>query len=202
MRIKHLTCCVLLALIAPSVTVAADNDIQFNTDVLDVNDQKNIDLSQFSRAGYVMPGDYTMTVHLNKSSLQEESITYLPSEQDEHDSEPCLTKKLVEHIGFKPEVAKKLTWWHDGQCLNLQNPLLNGMSVKGDLAAQALNISIPQAYLEYASATWDPPSRWDDGIAGVLADYNLSLQSIHGMGETASSQNISGNGTVGANFGP
>ncbi len=202
MRIKHLTCCVLLALIAPSVTVAADNDIQFNTDVLDVNDQKNIDLSQFSRAGYVMPGDYTMTVHLNKSSLQEESITYLPSEQDEHDSEPCLTKKLVEHIGFKPEVAKKLTWWHDGQCLNLQNPLLNGMSVKGDLAAQALNISIPQAYLEYASATWDPPSRWDDGIAGVLADYNLSLQSIHGTGETASSQSISGNGTVGANFGP
>lgn len=33
----------------------ATDNIQFNTDVLDVRDRKNIDLSQFSRSGYIMP---------------------------------------------------------------------------------------------------------------------------------------------------
>ncbi len=54
---------------------AADN-IQFNTDVLDVNDRKNIDLSQFSRSGYIMPGTYGMAVHVNKNDLQEQQIPF------------------------------------------------------------------------------------------------------------------------------
>ncbi|MFD3232320.1 FimD/PapC N-terminal domain-containing protein, partial [Rahnella aceris] len=41
----------------------ANEIIQFNTDVLDVKDRENIDLSQFSRRGYIMPGNYTMVVH-------------------------------------------------------------------------------------------------------------------------------------------
>ncbi len=42
----------------------ATDNIQFNTDVLDVRDRKNIDLSQFSRSGYIMPGTYDMVVHI------------------------------------------------------------------------------------------------------------------------------------------
>ncbi|WP_455872425.1 FimD/PapC N-terminal domain-containing protein, partial [Serratia proteamaculans] len=41
-------------------------DTQFNTDVLDVKDRNNIDLDQFSRGGYIMPGDYSMKVRINK----------------------------------------------------------------------------------------------------------------------------------------
>ncbi|WP_435300891.1 FimD/PapC N-terminal domain-containing protein, partial [Escherichia coli] len=30
--------------------------VDFNTDVLDAEDRQNIDISRFSRAGYIMPG--------------------------------------------------------------------------------------------------------------------------------------------------
>lgn len=40
-------------------------DIEFNTDVLDLSDRTNIDLSQFARSGFVMPGTYSMMVQVN-----------------------------------------------------------------------------------------------------------------------------------------
>ncbi|MGJ3356073.1 FimD/PapC N-terminal domain-containing protein, partial [Providencia sp. Je.9.19] len=65
-----------------------------------------------------------------------------------------------------------LTWWHDGQCLNPES--LPGMQIRGDLATSSLYVSIPQAYMEYTAPNWDPPSRWDDGISAILADYNIN----------------------------
>ncbi len=47
-----------------ALVYAADDSI--NTNVLDINDRKNIDLSQFTRS-YIMPGVYTMVVHVNKN---------------------------------------------------------------------------------------------------------------------------------------
>lgn len=201
MRIKRLTYCVLMALISHHA-VAADEDVQFNMDVLDVKDQRNIDLSQFSRAGYVMPGEYSLFIHVNKSSLQEENVTFLTPDNDPHGSVACLSPALVNKLGFKDDILKQLTWWHDGECLDMKNGTLSGMTARGDLGSSTLFISIPQAYLEYTSSTWDPPSRWDDGISGAMLDYSTSLQSIHSLGESsASTSSLSGNGTVGANAG-
>ncbi|WP_158784160.1 outer membrane usher protein [Pantoea sp. BAV 3049] len=200
MKIKYLTGCILIVLSCHSV-IAAEEGVEFNTDVLDVKERANIDLSQFSRAGYVMPGEYTLSVHINKSSLQEENITFLRPDNHPDDSVACLSPALVNRFGFKEEILKKLTWWHNGQCLNTESDVVRGMTVRGDLATSTLFVSIPQAWLEYTSATWDPPSRWDDGIPGIIADYNASLMSTRSLGDGTSSNTLSGNGTVGANLG-
>ncbi|MGO7690415.1 FimD/PapC N-terminal domain-containing protein, partial [Rhizobium ruizarguesonis] len=68
--------CLIVLFFTPGWVSADEADVQFNTDVLDVKDRANIDLGEFSRAGYVMPGTYTMTVHINKTSLPAESITF------------------------------------------------------------------------------------------------------------------------------
>ncbi len=47
-RLQALGLCVALSLGNPIALVYAADVIQFNTDVLDINDRKNIDLSQFS----------------------------------------------------------------------------------------------------------------------------------------------------------
>ncbi|OQV65009.1 hypothetical protein AK51_25725 [Serratia nematodiphila DZ0503SBS1] len=44
---------------------------------MDINDRKNIDLSQFTRSGYIMPGVYTMVVHVNKNDLAEQPVTFM-----------------------------------------------------------------------------------------------------------------------------
>ncbi|EAS0547955.1 hypothetical protein EX404_24865, partial [Salmonella enterica] len=43
--------------------------VDFNTDVLDATDRKNIDLSRFSSAGYIMPGQYQMDIMVNDQSI-------------------------------------------------------------------------------------------------------------------------------------
>ncbi|AKG69583.1 fimbrial assembly protein [Serratia fonticola] len=198
-RLQAVGLCVSLALDSPMTLVYAADDIQFNTDVLDVNDRKNIDLSQFSRGGYIMPGTYGMVVHINKNDLPEQQIPFYAPKADPNGSRACISQALVNELGFKEGVLKDLTWWHDGECLDEGS--VPGMEVRGDLATNALYLSIPQAFLEYSDENWDPPSRWDEGIPGLLLDYNLNGRSQHQQRDGSNTQTLSGNGTAGANLG-
>ncbi|HEJ0329743.1 outer membrane usher protein [Serratia marcescens] len=197
-RLQTLGICISLAL-GPSSMAYATDEIQFNTDVLDVNDRKNIDLSQFSRGGYIMPGTYGMVVHVNKNDLPEQQVPFYPPEDDPNGSRACIGKALAAQLGFKESVLKDLTWWHQGECLNEAS--VKGMEVRGDLASASLYLSIPQAFLEYTDDNWDPPSRWDEGIPGLLFDYNFNAQSQHQLKQGTRGYSLSGNGTTGANLG-
>ncbi|MFV8979240.1 outer membrane usher protein [Serratia fonticola] len=184
-----------------SSSFAAD-EIQFNTDVLDIKDRENYDLSVFSRAGYVMPGTYPLVVKVNQQSLPKElPIQFSAPVGDPKGSEPCLTPELIGMIGFRESYLETLTWNNSDttqQCLDQST--LQGWGIKGDLSTATLNISVPQAYLEYQFDNWDPPSRWDNGVAGILFDYNantvLARQQSRGQ-----EHRISANGTTGANLG-
>ncbi|HEC2037753.1 TPA: fimbria/pilus outer membrane usher protein [Klebsiella oxytoca] len=174
---------------------------EFNTDVLDVNDRSSVDVSHFARAGYVMPGDYPLTLNVNGTEIREVTVTFAPPADDPKGSEPCLTPEMVTLFGLKPDVAEKLAWTSSGvkRCLNAK--ALPGMTFVGELGTGSLKVSLPQAYLEYSAHDWDPPSRWDEGIAGLLFDYNLNGTQTKTQG-AGSSQSLSGNGTAGANLGP
>lgn len=178
----------------------SEQDIQFNTDVLDVRDRQHIDLSHFSRAGYLMPGKYHMVLRVNHHQLNEIDVEFKAPEDDPSGSEPCITAAIAEQIGLKKSAEKQLAWQKGGQCVDLAS--LPGAQAKGNLAENALDISIPQVYIEYISDSWDPPSRWDQGVAGGIFDYSLNaLNKTHGENNT-NEQDLSGNGVVGINAGP
>lgn len=178
--------------------VFSSDDIQFNMDVLDVNDRKNVDLSQFSRQGYIMPGDYSLTVRINKAELAERTITFMADENDPKSSVACLTPDLVKQFGLKPQSLAALRWHQQGKCLDMSS--LKGVQARGDLSTSSLYINIPQAWLEYSADDWDPPSRWDNGIPGILLDYSLNAQQQHSH-NSGDRLNLSGNGTAGMNLG-
>lgn len=121
-----------------------------------------------------MPGVYTMVVHVNKNDLAEQPVTFMAPENDPKGSEACLSPELVNQLGLKEKLLGSLNWTHGGRCLDASS--LSGMEARGDLASSSLYLNIPQAYLEYSSENWDPPSRWDDGIPGLLFDYNVNAQ--------------------------
>ncbi|ENE2355447.1 outer membrane usher protein [Serratia marcescens] len=198
-RFHFLGVSVALALGSLPAAYGAVEEIQFNTDVLDVNDRKNIDLSQFSRGGYIMPGRYGMTVHVNKSDLPEQQVPFYAPDDDPKGSRACVNRELAAQLGLKEAIQRDLAWWREGECLDEIS--LKGMEVRGDLATSSLYLSIPQAYLDYTSEDWDPPSRWDEGIPGVLLDYNLNAQTQHQVRSGTRSYSLSGNGTAGANLG-
>ncbi len=51
-----------------------------------------------------------------------------------------------------------------------------GMTINASLGSGNLLLTIPQkALFGYSRRKLDPPSRWDDGISGILFDYNVSM---------------------------
>ncbi|MFA3777558.1 outer membrane usher protein [Yersinia sp. 1652 StPb PI] len=190
---------IAVALSGNAYGAQARDDIQFNTDVLDTKDRANFDLSQFSQRGYIMPGHYNLLVSMNKQELSEQPVVFYVSEKDPNKSEACLTPQLIELLALKEDSFQKLTWSRDGECLDISS--LPGLTVEGDLAKSALHLSVPQAWLEYSEPDWDPPSRWEDGIPGVLFDYNLLGQLNRQETNNTNNNTLSGNGTTGANLG-
>lgn len=198
-RLQSLGLCISLVMGIPISVALAAEDIQFNTDVLDLNDRNNIDLSQFSHGGYIMPGTYGMTVHINKNDLPEQQISFYAPDEDPNGSRACISRALAEQLGFKEGEIDRFTWWHHGECLDELN--ISGMEVRGDLATSSLYLNIPQAFLEYTDENWDSPARWDEGIPGLLFDYNLNGRTQRQQHDSSNSYNLSGNGTAGANLG-
>lgn len=179
--------------------------IDFNTDVLDADDKKNIDLSRFSREGYMPPGNYLMQVKLNGEILGNDiDVPFYIRETNiglnEKDMpEACLSPTLLERIGLTETAKKQIGYWREGACVDFST--LIGAELKGDISKHVLNISMPQTWLEYSDASWLPPSRWDHGIPGILLDYNISGSSTHNH-RGGKQQNASINGTLGGNAGP
>ncbi|MEY0891438.1 FimD/PapC N-terminal domain-containing protein, partial [Providencia rettgeri] len=167
--------------------------------VLDLEDKNNIDLKQFSRAGYIMPGTYSFTLKVNGEQLSEVSVPFYSPEDDPQASQACISTEIEEQLGLTSSAKKELTWWHDGECLALQS--LPGMQVSGDLATSSLYVSIPQAYLEYTAPNWDPPSRWDEGITALMLDYNVNGNATKSYSSNSDSYALNGNGVVGVNLG-
>lgn len=203
-RRHRLSICILLALLGFHQKA---HSVEFNIDFLDAEDKENIDLSRFSEAGFVMPGTYNLSVKVNDQSLKDLDITFYerPSATPENNPaapvsvEACLTAEIITLLGLTPAAQNKLSRWHAGKCADYR--ALEGMSVKGDLSETALRISLPQAWMEYQDASWLPPSRWEDGLPGVLFDYNLN-GSVSKPGNGQQTQNLSGSGTTGINVGP
>ncbi len=178
----------------------ADEDIQFDSRFLELKGDTKIDLKRFSSQGYVEPGKYNLQIQVNKQPLPDEyDIYWYASENDKNKTYACLSPELVAQLGFKEDIAQKLQWDRDGKCLKPGQ--LDGLEIRADLSQSALLITLPQAYLEYSDVDWAPPSLWDDGIPGFIADYSINAQTRHEENGGDDSNNISGNGTVGVNLG-
>lgn len=195
---SKLGACILLALTGFSFPVFS---VEFNMDILDAEDRNNIDLSHFSEAGYIMPGKYLLSFKINNSTIGDQEIIFkeaaFPGDQKSL-VRACLTQEQVDMLGLRPEALAKVIFNETKTCANFD--ALEGVILKGDLGQSTLEVSVPQAWLEYQDATWLPPSRWENGIAGVMLDYSLN-GTMTRSAQGSRSQDASGSGTLGANFG-
>lgn len=195
-QVSQLYALISLALISYNVEA-----IEFNSEVLDTEDNGSIDLSAFSETGYVYPGDYQFMVAVNKSNISQDTfdVRILKSTTNANKTSVCLTKNIVNKIGLNTGAIKKIIYDDENKCSNLDQ--FSGVEVKPSLADGTINIRIPTAWLDYSDATWVPPSRWDDGIPGVVADYNVST-TVTDNSSKKNSDYTSFNGTIGGNVGP
>lgn len=111
----------LAILLALSMGIGNAHAAEFNTDVLDAEDISNIDMSQFSVAGYVPPGDYILTVFVNGQRLGEPRDIAVFDEKNTQKTlsqQVCLAPQLLGLMGLKKSAEEKVTLFRDDQCLN------------------------------------------------------------------------------------
>ncbi|EFC1642170.1 PapC/FimD family outer membrane usher protein [Escherichia coli] len=179
--------------------------VEFNTDILDAVDKKNIDISRFSNSGYIIPGRYFLDILVNGQRISSVSFSLdfleMPfPNTNEKTSLPqaCLTPEIVSKMGLTEASQRKVAYRSDRLCADFHQ--LPGVDIRPNIAEGVLNINMPQAWLEYSDASWLPPSRWDNGIPGLLFDYNVNGR-VNKPHKGKQSQSLSYNGTAGANFG-
>jgi outer membrane usher protein PapC len=146
---------VLGGLMSLAGTALGAGDIEFNTDVLDLSDRSNIDLSRFAHSGFILPGTYSMVVQVNAQPVSEQSVTFYPPDDDPKGSQACLSPALVEQLGLKATQAAGLASWRGGECLDLKG--LPGTQVSADLATFNTALSIgtrPHAGMKACRGCW------------------------------------------------
>ncbi|OBU09627.1 fimbria/pilus outer membrane usher protein [Morganella psychrotolerans] len=172
---------------------------EFNTDILDAEDLQNVDLSQFSVAGYVPPGDYILTLFTNGQRMgAPRDVTVYPQKAASEGSSVCIPADTSDLLGLTPESKEKITLSHDGKCLDFS--ALSGVQTKVDLPTLSLKLNIPQAWLEYSDPDWTPPALWEEGINGAFIDYNLNAN-VTSQSDGLKQTYASANGIAGVNLG-
>ena len=117
--------------------------------------------------------------------------------ENESGSQICVNAGQLSAFGLSTDFISRLHKSQDGRCLDLSAvPELGFPLIKGRWCFPS---PFP-AWMKYQAKNWTPPEYWDEGIAGVLLDYNLygSQYDPHGGDD---SQNISAYGTLGFNLG-
>ncbi|HCW19077.1 MAG TPA: PapC/FimD family outer membrane usher protein, partial [Achromobacter sp.] len=90
----------------------AAEELEFNTDVLDIKDRQNFDLSVFARANYIMPGTYNLTLHVNQNQLNDHDVSFLAPAGDPKGSVACLSPEVVSQLDLRASAECGLTWWN------------------------------------------------------------------------------------------
>ncbi|MER5082504.1 fimbria/pilus outer membrane usher protein [Providencia stuartii] len=186
-------------LLAFGLTTWGASAAEFNTDVLDAEDLQNIDISRFSVAGYVPPGDYVLTVWVNGLRLgapRDISVYEKSPSAEQRSPFVCIPTDMLQLIGLTHSAKRKLTTLNEGRCLDLS--LLSGAQTQVELSTLSLKITIPQMWMEYRDPYWIPPALWEEGVNGGFIDFNANASATKEKGGTKRVY-LSTNGTMGIN---
>ncbi|ADO46987.1 fimbria/pilus outer membrane usher protein [[Enterobacter] lignolyticus] len=172
--------------------------VEFNTDMIDAEDRSNIDISQFEKKGYISPGKYLVRVNVNKNMLPKAWTLEWIKADTESGSQLCLTKQALADFGLAPDFIARLSDLKGMECVDLSHT--PELSSSLDKSTMVVTLAVPQAWMKYQAKNWTPPEYWDEGIAGLILDYNL-YASQYNPNDGDSTQNLSSYGTLGFNLG-
>ncbi|MCX7207065.1 MAG: fimbria/pilus outer membrane usher protein [Proteobacteria bacterium] len=172
--------------------------VEFNISVLDAVDRENIDLSVFSKVGYVLPGRYILGIKSNNHLIPELPVMFHARGLPEESAEACITSDVLAKLGLKDESIKLISYWHNGECADFSE--LKGISIRNAINEGYIAIGIPLAYMEYSDADWVPPAFWDNGLPSLMLDYSATAYESR-FKNKPSERKLSVYGTLGANLG-
>lgn len=160
--------------VEPSGSTASDEVLIFDNAFLRGLGQ-NIDLTQFSHAGTVMPGHYTLDIILNGKERMRQQIEVLQLKGEER-ARVCFKTADIQRWGIKLALLpdqEKVTRLLESDCIEVEE-LIPGATFTMDVTELSGTLSIPQAYAGRVKRGYVDPAEWDEGITAAILGYHAS----------------------------
>jgi len=186
--------CKLIASGCTLLFVFSAQAVEFNLNVLDQSMRNSVDISLLKDKSTLAPGNYFVSVAVNKNQIS--AGRQLSWRKQNDNVAVCIPADLVTVLGLKEDIQKAIAF-PDG-CADFH--AYPDITFSLNMTEQRLDISIPQAMMAWQSSTWMPPSTWNEGVAGVMLDYNL-FASTYRPEQGENTENINSYGTAGLNMG-
>ncbi|WP_042975671.1 fimbria/pilus outer membrane usher protein [Burkholderia sp. AU4i] len=172
-------CLMALGVIAMPAAVEA---AEFN-DMFLKKGQAPVELKYFEQGSAVPPGTYDIDVSLNQRSTKRNSVVFTAAASGE--VKPVITYGLLKSLGVdlnRLEREGKLeAGLADDTQIDLAN-LVEGASSDFDVGLLALNISIPQAYVQGQARGYVDPSHWNEGVTAAYTNYQATFSHDNNSG--------------------
>ncbi len=156
-----------IIIIASLLMTRLTSATEFNINAIDKDQRGSVDLSRFKDQISVTPGSYFVTVSVNDIPLANGWL--LRWREINNAVQVCIPPELADTFALQDEVRHALP--EKEGCVDFAARPDIRFTFEQD--SQSLNVTIPQAWLQYRAVDWMPPSTWDNGVPGVLLDYNL-----------------------------
>jgi outer membrane usher protein len=128
------------------------------------------DLSTFSQGGQA-PGRYRVDIYLNNSFLETRDVDFVSVDQR---LAPQLTAQYWRALGVKTGASPELAALPDDDIVTTPQTYIPDSSATFAFNQQRLNLSIPQASLDFRARDYIDPANWDQGMPALLLNYGLN----------------------------
>ena len=156
-----------------------------------VGEQDKIDLSIFSNPGGGLEGEREVKIYLNNSFYKQSVLNF-------KNNSSGVLEPVFPDIFFENILRKRIKSGEDDITVSDIYNSIPYSKVNYDQSTSRIDISIPQAYLSYATKLKSVPDSWSSGIPSFLVDYRLT-GSRNTYGDTTS-RSLYGSGSLGLNI--
>ena len=157
-----------------------------------------VDLSRFEKSGALTPGIYNLDVFINGDEYGYRDIEVIATDQG---VVPVVTPALLKELHVNVKGIDSLRNRPDNDKITDLGALIPQATVRVELKTLTLQIRVPQAKMDLAAAGAINPELLDNGIPGLLLNYNTNTSRTWSRDGSPNSNLFSGvNG--GLNLGP
>ncbi|SFN71788.1 fimbria/pilus outer membrane usher protein [Xenorhabdus japonica] len=145
----------------------------FNINALETHSgfPKDIDLSVFTQDDQQPPGRYWVDIYLNREKVDTGNIDFVIVNNKLF---PKLKIQQLKEMGVNIDLFPLLRDLPQETELTDLGQYIPSASSSFDFKHQRLDISIPQAALNYQIRDYVPPHLWEQGLTSLLVNYNYS----------------------------
>ncbi|MDC9588909.1 fimbrial biogenesis outer membrane usher protein [Xenorhabdus sp. XENO-10] len=145
----------------------------FNINALETHSgfPEDIDLSVFTQDDQQPPGRYWVDIYLNREKIDTGNIDFVIVNNKLF---PKLKIQQLKEMGVNIDSFPLLRALPQETELTDLGQYIPSASSSFDFKHQQLDISIPQAALNYQTRDYVPPHLWEQGLTALLVNYNYS----------------------------